>query len=203
LTTGEKGVESLGLPGAEKRGQRHFGSTAAGRACTATDFPLCDQVPQASFRRIVVWGNQWLSHEDEELRQEAYNPPTELALYGQRVVHEGTAERQQLFLQAVLLLAANPGIRVGDQASVIIDGPDRYSPLGKADVLGIELAQVVDIPQQVGPAALVQPRVMIIGRVEVADQHPAEVLTEHFVHHAFAPAPPYKVALRGGAEAQT
>src|SRR5712691_8088693 len=50
------------------------------------------------------------------------------------------------------------------------------------------------------PAALVRPRVMIIGRVEVADQHPAEVLTQHFVHHFFAPAPPYKVALRGSAE---
>src|SRR5712692_768471 len=50
------------------------------------------------------------------------------------------------------------------------------------------------------PAALMRTGVVIIGRVEVADQHPAEVLTQYFVHHAFAPAPPHKVALRGSAE---
>ena len=42
--------------------------------------------------------------------------------------------------------------------------------------------------------------VMVVGSVEIADQHSGERLAQRFVHHRLAPTPPQEVALGGGAE---
>ena len=41
----------------------------------------------------------------------------------------------------------------------------------------------MDVPQQVGPAALLGAVVVMVGGIEVADQHPGELLAQDLVHH--------------------
>ena len=77
---------------------------------------------------------------------------------------------------------------------------DCRGPLGQRGVLGVERHQVVDIPQQVGPAPLLGAIVMVVGGVEIADQHSGERLAQRLVHHRLAPTPPQEVAFGGGAE---
>ena len=58
----------------------------------------------------------------------------------------------------------------------------------------------MDVPQQMGPAPLLQARVVVIGGVEITDQHPAEGGVQHFIHHPFIPTPTQEVSFPGGAE---
>ncbi len=58
----------------------------------------------------------------------------------------------------------------------------------------------MDVPQQVGPAALLGAVVVVVGGVEVADQHAGELRTQDFIHHGLATVPAQKVALGGSAE---
>ena len=48
---------------------------------------------------------------------------------------------------------------------------DCASPLGYGGVIWVDGLQVVDVPQQVSPAALYGAVVMVVGGVEIADQH--------------------------------
>ena len=74
---------------------------------------------------------------------------------------------------------------------------DVRRPSGQLLVLGVRGPKVVDVPQQVCPAALLGARVMIVGGVEVTDQHSAEGLAQRLVHHLLVPAPPQEVPLGG------
>ena len=58
----------------------------------------------------------------------------------------------------------------------------------------------MDVPQQVGPAALLGAIIMVVGSVEIADQYSGESIAQGFIHHRFAAAPPQEVAFGGGAE---
>ena len=58
----------------------------------------------------------------------------------------------------------------------------------------------MDVPKQMGPASLFQTGVVIVGSIEIADQHPVEGLAQHLVHHLFVPPPADEVPLGGGAE---
>ena len=49
-----------------------------------------------------------------------------------------------------------------------------------ASVIGVEGAQVVDVSQQMGPAALLGTVVVVVGGVEVADQHASKPLAQDF-----------------------
>ena len=77
-------------------------------------------------------------------------------------------------LQLLLDPSALPGIRMGEGFRPSVDLVDCPSPLGQFLVLGVEGLQVVDIPQQVDPAPLLQARVMVVSGIEVTDQDPAE-----------------------------
>ena len=58
----------------------------------------------------------------------------------------------------------------------------------------------MDLPQQVGPAALLGAVVVMVGGVEVADQRPGEVLAQRLVHHLLVPPPPQEVPFGGSGE---
>ena len=51
---------------------------------------------------------------------------------------------------------------------------DRLGPLGQPGVFRVQPLQVVDVPQQMGPAPLLQARVVMVSGVEIADQHSSE-----------------------------
>ena len=61
--------------------------------------------------------------------------------------------------------------------SLAVELVDGVSPLRQPVVLGVECAQVVDVPQQVGPAALLGAIIMVVGSVEIADQHASKLVT--------------------------
>ena len=80
-----------------------------------------------------------------------------------------------------------------------VEAVDRVSPPGQWFVIGVEGSQVVDVPQQVDPAALFGAVVMVVGGIAVADQA-AHGVAQHLVHHRFAPVTPQEVALGRRAE---
>ena len=55
-----------------------------------------------------------------------------------------------------------------------VDVVDCRRPPGQFLVLGVEDLQVVDVPQQVDPAPLLQPWVMVVGGVEVLTNTPSK-----------------------------
>ena len=124
----------------------------------------------------------------------------QLALDRRRVVPEGLADDQQLPLPGQLSGAPSLCLRMGERPGLDIEMMDCRGPLGQRGVLGVERHQVVDVPQQVGPAPLLGAIVMVVGGVEIADQYSGERLAQRLVHHRLAPTPPQEVALGGGAE---
>ena len=82
----------------------------------------------------------------------------------------------------------------------VVNPVDGVGPPGQWRIIGVEGALVVDVPQQVGPAALLGAVIMVVGGVAIADQHSGERLAQRFIHHRLAPTPPQEVAFGGGAE---
>ncbi len=72
--------------------------------------------------------------------------------------------------------------------------------LGQPEIVGVEDAQVVDVPQQMCPAALVGAVIVMVGSIEVADQHASKLIAQDLVHHGFASFPSQEVPLGGCAE---
>ena len=76
---------------------------------------------------------------------------------------------------------------MGEGGRLTVELVDGVSPLGQPVIIpviiGVECAQVVDVPQQVGPTALLGAVVMVIGGVEVADQHASELIAQDLIHH--------------------
>ena len=56
------------------------------------------------------------------------------------------------------------------------------------------------VTQQMSPAALFGTVVVVVGGVEVADQHASKPLAQDFIHHRLAPSPSQEVPLGGRAE---
>ena len=78
----------------------------------------------------------------------------------------------------------------------VVNLVDGVSPPGQWCIIGVAGSQVVDIPQQVSPAALYGAVVMVVGSVEVADQR-AGGIAQHLVHHRLASVPPQEVSVGG------
>ena len=96
--------------------------------------------------------------------------------------------------------AVSAPIAAGPAAVAVLgDGQSSWPPRppGQLPVFGVQRLQVVDVPQQVHPAPLLQSRVVMIGSIEVADQHPTEGLIQHLVHHLLVAASPQEIALGG------
>ena len=82
----------------------------------------------------------------------------------------------------------------------VVSPVDGVGPPGQWRSIGVAGAQVMDVPQQVGPAALLGAIIMVVGSVAIADQYSGESIVQGFIHHRLAPAPPQEVAFGGGAE---
>ena len=90
------------------------------------------------------------------------------------VLGVGTAAGQQFPLQLLLGPLSLPCLGMGEALGRRVNVMDCRRPPGQLPVLGVEGLQVVDVPQQVHPAPLLQSRVVMTGGIEVADQHPTE-----------------------------
>ena len=60
---------------------------------------------------------------------------------------------------------------MGEGFGLAVELVDGVNPLRQPVSLGIECARAVDVPQQVCPAALFGAVVVVVGSVEVANQH--------------------------------
>ncbi len=86
---------------------------------------------------------------------------------------------------------------VGESRGLAVELVDGGGPPGQWRIIGVEGLQVVDVAQQVSPAALLGAVVVVIGGIEVADQHAGEGLVQYLVYHSFVPATAQEVALSG------
>ena len=67
---------------------------------------------------------------------------------------------------------------MGEGGALAVELVDGVGPLAQLVIIGVECAQVVDVPQQVGPAALLGAVVVMVGGVAVADQHASKLLAQ-------------------------
>ena len=70
------------------------------------------------------------------------------------IIQEGTTDGHQASLQGQLGRAPLLRCGVGEGFGLAVELVDGVSPLSQPVIVGVEVAQVVDVPQQMGPAAL-------------------------------------------------
>ena len=173
--------------------------------------PCADRVPPLTLRLTTKWrrlrsaallsdGRRRFAHKYEELLDVALDAPAQLGLGCRAVIQEGTADGQQALFPGLLCGAPLLFLGMGEGFGLSVEPVDGFGPLGQLAVIGVEALQVVDVPQQVGPAPLFGAVVMVVGGVEIADQHPREPVAEDFIHHRLASATPQEVAVGGRAE---
>ena len=138
-----------------------------------------------------------MSHEDKEFLDMVLHAAAQPGLRRGRIIQVGTAQCQQASFQGQLGGAPRLLCRVGEGFGLLVELVDR---LGPREIVGVEDAPVVDVPQQMGPAALLGAVIMVVGRVEVADQHASKLIAQDLIHHGFAPSPSQEVPLVGCAE---
>ena len=95
-----------------------------------------------------------------------------LPLDRQGVVKEGAAPGQQFPLQLQLGQTAFPCLGMGEALGLGVEVVHCRGPSGQLGVFGVERLQVMDVPEQMGPTPLLRTRIVVIGSVEIADQHP-------------------------------
>ena len=103
--------------------------------------------------RIVRWHVRF-GHEDEEFLDEVLDAPAQLALDSRWVRQERAADGQQLPLPGQLGNTPLPWLVMVAGFGCDIELVDCRGPSGQCGVFGVAGALVVDVPQQVGPAAL-------------------------------------------------
>ena len=113
---------------------------------------------------------------------------------------KGLANGQQLPFQGQLGGASSLGLGMGAGFGPVVNLVDGVGPLRQLSVLRIEDLQVVNVPQQMNPAALLWAVVMVVGGVEIADQDAGEGVAQSFIHHFLVATPPQEVARRWCAE---
>ena len=133
-------------------------------------------------------------YKDKEFPEVALDASAQLGLGCRRVVPEGLADGQQLSFQGQLGGAPPLGLRMREGFGFLVESMDCRRPAGQRGIFEVEGPQVVDVPQQVGPAPLLGAIIMVVGNmvvgsVEIADQYSGESIAQGFIHHRLAPAP--------------
>ena len=198
MSAGGEGVESLCPPGAEDWRRGHLGVGALLRAGTATDLPADYHRPAAALGGGIVRRRLRLSHEDEKLPASSAGQAFDMAvdasaqpgLNRRRVIQVGLAERQQPSFQSQL----GGGRRCSEE---LVDGA---SPPAQPVIVGVDGPEVVDVPQQMRPAALLGAVVVMAGGVAVADQRSGKLIAQDFIDDRLASSPSQKVPQVGSAE---
>ena len=168
-----------------------------------------ERVPPLTLRLITRWrrlrsagllsaGTVGFGHEDEEFPVSstgqaldvALDAPAQLALDSRRVRQERAADGQQLALPGQLGNTPVPWLVMVAGFGCDIELVDCRGPSGQCGVFGVAGALVVDVPQQVGPAALFGAIIMVVGSVAIADQYSGESIALRLVHDALRPPPP-------------
>ena len=85
---------------------------------------------------------------------------------------------------------------MGEGFGLLVELVDGVRPLDQREIVGVEDAPVVDVSQQMCPAALLGAVIVVVGGIEVADQHPGKLIAQDLIHHGFAASPPQEVACR-------
>ena len=93
----------------------------------------------------------------------ALDAPAQLGLDSRRVRQERAADGQQLPLPGQLGNTPLPGLVMVAGFGCDIELVDCRGPSGQCGVFGVAGALVVDVPQQVGPAALLGAVIMVVG----------------------------------------
>ena len=97
------------------------------------------------------------------------------------------AEGQQPPFQGQLRGATRCFLGMGEGSGPAVEFQDGVSPLGQWRIIRVEGAQVVDVPQQVGPAPLLGAIVIVVSGVEIADQYSGESIAQRLVYDAPGP----------------
>ena len=135
--------------------------------------------------------------EQNRLLKTAIHQLSHAQIRSMAVRQERAADGQQLPLPGQLGNTPLPGLVMVAGFGCDIELVDCRGPSGQCGVFGVAGALVVDVPQQVGPAALLGAVIMVVGSVEIADQYSGESIAQRFVHHRLAPTPPQEVAFAG------
>ena len=159
----------MGAPGAKEGCQRHLALGALFRPGTAADLAADNQMSQAALGRVVVCWHCGFGHEDEEFPVSstgqaldvALDASAQLCLSCRRVVPEGLAEGQQLSFQGQLGCAPPLGLGMSEGFGPVVNPVDGVGPPGQWRSIGVEGALGMDVPQQVGPAALFGAIIMV------------------------------------------
>ena len=162
----------MGAPSAEDGCLRHLALGVLLRAGAAADLAADDQMTQAALGGVVVRWHVRFGHEDEEFLDEALDAPTQLALDSRRVSQERAADGQQLALPGQLGNTPLPGLVMVEGFGYDIELVDCRGPSGQWRSIGVAGALVVDVPQQVGPAALLGAVIMVAGGVATLTNTP-------------------------------
>src|SRR5690606_827675 len=117
----------------------------------------------------------------------------ELLLDRQAILQKRRTKSPQPLLEDALHPLALPLVRTGEGVRLLIQVVNRSGPARQSPISWIEPLQVVDVAHQVAPAPLMHTRIVMVGRVEVADEHSVEGVAEDFIDHVFDPPTPQKV----------
>ena len=194
-----KGLRPPGPPGAEEGRQGHFAA-----------LPASERVPPLIFRLIT----RWRRLRSAALLSEGVSgcvTKTNSSLMCRSIRRHSLAcgavgsSRKGRHSFSNRLSRTNSPVPGGvsgrcPSPGPVVEPPHSVGPLRQHCILRVQRLQLVDVPQQVGPAPLLQSRVVVVGGVEVACQNPAKLLAQRLVHHLSAPAPAQEVPLRRCAE---
>ena len=95
-----------------------------------------------------------MSHADEEFLDVVLDASAQSGWGGRWIIQEGTTDGHQASFQGQLGSAPLLRCGVGEGFGLAVELVDGVSPLSQPVIVGVEVAQVVDVPQQMGPAAL-------------------------------------------------
>ena len=88
----------------------------------------------------------------------AFDASAQFGMGCRRVVEEGLADGEQLAFQGHLGCAPPLGLGMSAGFGPVVNPVDGVGPPGQWRIIGVEGAQVVDVSQQMGPAAVVWDR---------------------------------------------
>ena len=190
-------------PGAEQRGQGGESPGALRRAGAAADLALADHGAHAPLSRIVGAGEGRVGDEGEELRQVFWmrRHSTACGTVAASAAREGCANASRSAAHCRRACRRSVGSPGWARHARSYTPWTAVAQVRSAVSLGCLSTRSWMSRSSCAQQRLMRPSTVVIGGVEVADQHAGEVRPEHGVDHLFAPPAMHEVALALRAEA--